>query len=79
MSPHIEEALRALRLADRDIHAFHVLKNDPDCHLSVVCFHAQQAIEKSIKAVLFSRRIEFKYTPNPENPEPKGLMRNVTF
>nr|VFK62250.1 MAG: HEPN domain-containing protein [Candidatus Kentron sp. UNK]VFK70383.1 MAG: HEPN domain-containing protein [Candidatus Kentron sp. UNK] len=64
MSPHIEEAWRALRLADRDIYAFHVLKNDPDCHLSVVCFHAQQAIEKSIKAVLFSRRIEFKHTHN---------------
>lgn len=32
MSPHIEEAWRALGLADRDIHAFHVLKNDPDCH-----------------------------------------------
>ena len=62
MNPHIEEAWRALRLADRDIHAFRVLKNDPDSHLSVVCFHAQQAIEKSLKAVLFSRRIEFKRT-----------------
>lgn len=64
MSPHIEEAWRALGLADRDIHAFHVLKNDPDCHLSVVCFHAHQAVEKSLKAVLFSRRIEFKRTHN---------------
>ena len=64
MSPHIEEAWRALRLADRDIQAFHVLKNDPDCHLSVVCFHAQQAVEKSLKAVLFSRRIEFKRIHN---------------
>lgn len=64
MSPHIEEAWRALGLADRDIHAFHVLKNDPECHLSVVCFHAHQAIEKALKAVLFSRRIEFKRTHN---------------
>lgn len=64
MSPYIEEAWRALRLADRDIHAFRVLKIDPDCHFSVVCFHAQQAVEKSLKAVLFSRRIEFKRTHN---------------
>ena len=64
MSPHLDEASRSLRMADRDIHAFHVLKDDPGCHLSVVCFHAQQAIEKSFKAVLFSRRIEFKRTHN---------------
>ena len=64
MNPHIEEAWRALRLADRDIYAFNVLKGDPACHLSIVCFHAQQAIEKSFKAVLFSRRIEFKRTHN---------------
>lgn len=62
MSPHIEEAWRALHLADRDIHAFHVLDEDPDCHRSIVCFHAQQAIEKSLKAVLFSCRAEFKRT-----------------
>ena len=54
----------SLRLADRDIHAFHVLRDDPDCHLSIVCFHAQQALEKSFKAVLFSRRIVFTRTHN---------------
>ncbi len=64
MSPHLEEAWRALRLADRDIHAFHVLKSDRDTHLSVTCFHAQQAVEKSLKAVLFSRRLEFTRTHN---------------
>jgi len=60
MKPHIEEAWRSLRLADRDIKAFEVLAGDPDVHLSLVCFHAQQAVEKSLKAVLFSRQIEFK-------------------
>jgi len=60
MKPHIEEALRSLRLADRDIKAFEVLADDPDVHLSMVCFHAQQAVEKSLKAVLFSRQIEFE-------------------
>jgi HEPN domain-containing protein len=60
MKPHLEEAWRALRLADRDIQAFHVLKERPEVHISLVCFHAQQAVEKSLKAILFSRRIEFE-------------------
>lgn len=64
MSPHLEEAWRSLRLADHDIYAFRALKDDPGCHLSIICFHAQQAIEKSLKAVLFSQRIEFKRTHN---------------
>lgn len=64
MSPQIEEAWRALRLADRDIYAFNVLSDDDDAHLSVVCFHAQQAVEKSLKAVLFALQIEFKRTHN---------------
>ena len=60
MQPHIEEAWRSLQLADRDITAFHILSKEPEAHLSIVCFHAQQAVEKSLKAVLFSRQIEFR-------------------
>ena len=60
MQPHIEEAWRSLQLADRDITAFRILSKEPEAHLSIVCFHAQQAVEKSLKAVLFSRRIEFR-------------------
>jgi len=60
MQPHIEEAWRSLQLADRDITAFRILSQEPEAHLSIVCFHAQQAVEKSLKAVLFSRRIEFR-------------------
>ena len=64
MKPHIEEAWRALRLADRNIQAFHVLKGSPEVHLTIICFHAQQAVEKSLKAVLFTRQIEFRRTHN---------------
>ena len=64
MKPHIEEARRALRLADRDIKVFDILIEEPEAHLSIVMFHAQQAIEKSLKAVLFSRQIEFRRTHN---------------
>ncbi len=62
MRPHIEEAWRGLRLADRDIKVFDILMEEPEAHLSIVLFHAQQAVEKSLKAVLFSRQIEFRRT-----------------
>ena len=62
MKPHIEEAWRALRLADRDIKVFDILVDESEAHLSIVLFHAQQALEKSLKAVLFSRQIEFRRT-----------------
>lgn len=62
MKPHIEEALLSLRLADRDIKAFEVLSDAPGVHLSVACFHAQQAAEKSLKAALFAQEIEFGRT-----------------
>ena len=61
---HIEEALRALRLADRDIEAFEILKEEPEAPLAIVLFHAQQAVEKSLKAALVSRQIEFGRTHN---------------
>ena len=41
MTPQHEEALRALRLADRDIVVFERIKDIPDIHLSMVYFHAQ--------------------------------------
>ncbi len=64
MKPHIEEAWRSLQMADRDIKVFEILSDEPEAHLSIVCFHAQQAVEKSLKAVLFSRQIEFRRTHN---------------
>jgi len=62
MKPHLEEAWRSLRLAHRDARAFHVLAQDELTHPSVACFHAQQAVEKALKAALFALRIEFRRT-----------------
>lgn len=62
MKPHIEEAWRWLRLADRDIIAFNILKQQPQAHASIVNFHAQQAVEKSLKAVLYAHQIVFDRT-----------------
>lgn len=59
MTPNREEALRALRVADRDIVAFLALKNSPEVSLAATCFFAQQAIEKCLKAVLFQHDIAF--------------------
>ena len=62
MRPHIDEAWRTLTLTDRDIVAFEILRDNSKAHLPTVCFHAQQATEKALKAVLFSRQIEFRRT-----------------
>jgi len=62
MTPQHEEALRALRLADRDIAVFERIKDVPEIHLSMVCFHAQQAVEKSLKAVLYEKHLDFRRT-----------------
>lgn len=50
-----EEALRALRIADRDIVAFTALISAPQVSLASSCFFAQQAVEKCLKAVLFKQ------------------------
>lgn len=52
MKQPIDQALRFLRLANRDLRAFKVLKEAPEVDLSTVCFHAQQVVEKSLKALL---------------------------
>jgi hypothetical protein len=55
-------ARRFLALADRDIRAFRKLSDDPEIDDEVVGFHAQQAVEKSLKAVLAKYRVELRKT-----------------
>lgn len=64
MTPALEEARRMLDMARSDYDAFQVLK--PAAHLrdAVVLFHAQQAMEKAIKAVLLAHEIPFGRTHN---------------
>lgn len=59
-----EEAQRFIRIADRDVTAFKVLKNVPETHITTVCFHAQQAVEKSLKAVLILHGVKLYKTHN---------------
>lgn len=62
MTALLEEARRLLNLAKRDQAAFLALLGVEAAGLSVACFHAQQAAEKSIKAVLVLHGIEFRRT-----------------
>lgn len=52
MKQPIDQALRFLRMAEKDLRAFYVLKAAEQIDLSTVCFHAQQVVEKCLKAVL---------------------------
>jgi HEPN domain-containing protein len=59
MTPVLEEAQKLLRVAKADREVFAYLK--PATHLrdAIVLFHAQQAIEKAIKAILTAHEIPF--------------------
>ncbi len=67
MTPQLEEALRLLRLAERDRGAFEVLAAaGGDAH-AAAGFHAQQAVEKALKALLCFRDIDFPRTHDLES------------
>jgi len=62
MTPVTEEARRYLQLADDDAAAFRGLLKLPEVKFRLACFHAQQAVEKILKAALIARGIEFQRT-----------------
>ena len=59
-----EEAAMLYRIATQDRRAFQNLNADAGMDLRIVCFHAQQAIEKLLKAVLVSHGAVFSRTHN---------------
>lgn len=60
MTAEREEALRFLRLAERDERAFRLLAERANADdFPVAAFHAQQAVEKSLKAALSLRKVSF--------------------
>ena len=56
------EAVVLARKAEDDAKAMQWLASEPEISDEIVGFHAQQAVEKWLKAVLGSRGIEFEYT-----------------
>lgn len=66
MTPQRDEAHRMLRLARRDQAAFAALLAVPEVALSIALFHAQQASEKALKAVMCLRGLEYRRTHDLE-------------
>jgi hypothetical protein len=62
MTPSLEEAIRRLRLARRDSDTFEILLPIPRANLAALGFHAQQSVEKALKAVAALRGIEVRRT-----------------
>ena len=57
----LQKADRDLRVAENEMHTL-----SGDVVTEAVCFHAQQAVEKYIKAFLISKQIKFPRTHNIE-------------
>ena len=57
-----ERALSLLRKAREDHHAAACLAADADASLWTVGFHAQQAVEKAVKAALMRRGVRYPFT-----------------
>lgn len=77
MTPQHEEAERLLRLAKRDRAAFAALLNASAVDLAVACFHAQQAAEKALKAVISLHGLEYRRTHDLE--ELAGTLADVSI
>jgi HEPN domain-containing protein len=59
---HRKLAQQLLFKADQDLVVLEKLKSDPDIAAEILGFHAQQAAEKILKAVLAYHQINFPYT-----------------
>jgi HEPN domain-containing protein len=75
MTPPFEEAERYLRLARRDLAAYAALCESAAVDPAIACFHAQQAAQKAIKAVMCVHGLEFRRTHDLE--ELAGLLLDV--
>ncbi len=62
MKQPIDLARRFLALADQDIKTFLLLIENDEIADSQIGFHAQQAVEKCLKAVLVLHEVEFRKT-----------------
>lgn len=64
MTPPNDEVYSLLRMADQDWEIFLVLKDAPRVGIAGVCFHAQQRIEKILKAMMVAHGLSFERTHN---------------
>ena len=64
--PATAEARALLRVAEGDWKTVELLLQHPDAPVASVCFHAQQYLEKVMKAVLVSNAVVFRRTHDLE-------------
>ncbi len=57
-----DQAVALLSKAEQDVYAFAGLMNDPAVADEILGFHAQQAVEKSLKALLAAKGVIFPHT-----------------
>lgn len=62
MIPHEEQTQALIEAAQRDRLTFQILLRDPNSPLETTLFHAQQALEKGLKALLVRAGIMFPRT-----------------
>ena len=62
MNKSPENARLLMEKADEDVFVLQRLSGDPEAPVAVIGFHAQQAVEKCLKAVLTSREIPYTRT-----------------
>ena len=62
MKPQLDEAMQLLAAGERDRIGFRILNRDAEAPHEIVLFHAQQAAEKFIKAVLATQGVVYRRT-----------------
>jgi len=62
MSEPVRQAQSLLRKAGEDLYAARCLSKAPEVSAWTVGFHAQQAVEKALKAVLMHRGVRYPFT-----------------
>lgn len=78
MTP-LDEARRLLKKAEQDRIIFHTIKNHPDIGNEAVCFHAQQAVEKCLKAVLLVKGVTYRRTHDLDELVDRIMDAGITF
>lgn len=74
---HLEQARRLLKIAKRDVKTFLILRGACDAPEVPAYFHAQQAVEKSLKAVLLWHGVPVRKTHDLDELVDLLLDKNI--
>ncbi len=79
MKSPLDLARKYLALADRDIKTFLKLVDDSQIDDEPIGFHAQQSVEKCLKAILAYHKVEFRRTHDLKSLFEAFQTRNITL